>query len=75
MTFAHGEHRLSEWMSDNAFVVWMIDDEPWIAEEELIRTVSLPLNLDQNRHHAFHQELSAKRREAKAQARVLPIVR
>ena len=74
MTFAEGEHTLSAWMSENAYVVWMTHDRPWKAEEVLIQRLSLPLNLDQNKHHVFHQELSAKRREAKAKARTLPVL-
>jgi hypothetical protein len=74
MTFSEGEQTLSDWMAQNAFVVWMVHPEPWEVEEALIQQLSLPLNLDQNRHHVFHQVLSAKRREAKAQARALPIL-
>jgi hypothetical protein len=51
----------------------MVCDEPWKTKECLIRTVSLLLNLDQNRHHLFHSKLSEVRREAKARARELPI--
>jgi len=47
---------------------------PWRVEEELIRSVSLPLNLDQNRHHNFHAALSAMRRAAKMRARELPVM-
>lgn len=74
MTFSEGEQTLSEWMAENAYVTWLVHPEPWTAEEELIRQISLPLNLDQNRHHGFHQVLSAKRAEAKAQARALPVL-
>jgi hypothetical protein len=49
-------------------------DEPWRIEEHMIRSVSLPLNLDQNRHHNFHSYLSEIRRAAKARARSLPVV-
>ena len=46
----------------------------WRVEEYLIRNFSLPLNLDQNRNHEFHLELSESRRVAKARARELPVV-
>ena len=46
--------------------------EQWLVEEELIRTVDLPLTLDQNRHHAFHAELSRLQAEQKEKARELP---
>jgi len=74
MTFAAGEATLSAWLADNAFVSWMITPTPWVVEEELIRAVSLPLNLDQNQNHTFHSALSALRRDAKAKARALPVV-
>jgi hypothetical protein len=53
LTFAAGEARLSAWMADHAYVTWVETDRPWSAEQRLIASVNLPLNLDQNRHHAF----------------------
>jgi hypothetical protein len=72
-TFADGEERLSGWMAQNALVTWRPAPAPWLLEEQLIGSVSLPLNLDQNRQHAFHARLSALRREAKARADALPV--
>jgi hypothetical protein len=60
MTFGAGEKALDDWLERNAQITWMVCDEPWKLEEYLIRTVSLPLNLDQNRHHLFHSKLSEK---------------
>lgn len=72
--FADDERKVSEWMAHNAFVTWLATPEPWKVEEAMIRTVSLPLNLDQNRNHPFHAALSALRRNARQRARELPIV-
>lgn len=72
-TFASEEAALSEWMDRNALVVWAASDAPWMVEEALIESISLPLNLDQNRRHPFHQELSSLRQEARARARELPV--
>jgi hypothetical protein len=69
-----GEEKLSSWMSDNAFVVWMQHSTPWDIEEKIIQTISLPLNLQGNRHHPFHSHLSEIRRQAKQTARNSPIV-
>jgi hypothetical protein len=69
-TFGEGEETLSGWMSRNALVTWLPIDEPWRLEEQLIASVSLPLNLDQNRHHVLHDRLSALRREARRRARM-----
>jgi hypothetical protein len=62
MTFSTGEARLS------------VCEQLWKLEEQLIATVDLPLNLDQNRRHGFHPEMSHLRRDAKAKARDLPIL-
>jgi hypothetical protein len=72
MTFAAGEAALSAWMEANALVCWAPCAQPWVVEEQLIATVSLPLSLDQNRNHTFHAKLSAIRRDAKRRARELP---
>jgi hypothetical protein len=74
MTFGAGEAKLSEWMAKNAFVAFHICDSPWELEKRLLASVCLPLNLDQNRNHAFHAELTACRRAAKLRARELEIV-
>jgi GIY-YIG catalytic domain len=74
LTFAAGEARLSAWMADNAYVTWVETDRPWLAEQRLIASVNLPLNLDQNRHHAFHQQLTQARADARMTASTLPIV-
>jgi hypothetical protein len=72
-TFADGEASLSAWMRENAFVCWVTSTEPWNAEEELIGTLSLPLNLAGNERHPFHSTLSARRREARQVADSSPV--
>ena len=66
-----GEARLSEWMADNAFVVWMEHDEPWRLEPKIIQSVSLPLNIEHNGQHPFAPVLSALRKEARERAKEL----
>ncbi|MBL7258272.1 hypothetical protein JKJ07_28590 [Actinoplanes sp. LDG1-01] len=74
MTFGpDGERRLAEWMADHASVVWVVSASPWEIEHEAIRSLVLPLNLDQNRDSHFHGQLSALRAEQKTRARTLPI--
>jgi hypothetical protein len=49
----------------------------WMASTSVlafIASVNLPLNLDQNRHHAFHQQLTQIRAAARMTARTLPVV-
>jgi hypothetical protein len=74
MTFSDGEPAISAWMAENAFVCWHESVEPWLIEDELIRTIDLPLNLAQNSHHAFHAELTQLRTEQKARAKELPVL-
>jgi hypothetical protein len=73
MTFGVGEHALSQWLNDNAFVAWVTTDEPEALESHLIRTVPLPLNLDQSTH-AFAPAASAMRSAARERARRLPVL-
>ena len=74
MTFTiRGEEKLSAWMEVNAFVNWVVVDEPWKLEDHLIRTLSLPLNLQDNGKHPFYPVLTEIRRRAKERARQMPI--
>ena len=75
MTFLReGEARLTAWMAQATRVVWTVVDRPWELEERLIRSLALPLNLDQNRHSPFHQKLSELRSQQRTSARSLPVV-
>ncbi len=73
-TFSTGEKLLSEWMDENARVVWKVCEEPWKLEEKLISTLHLPLNLDQNRKNEFFPVLSGLRKAARVRANALPIL-
>ena len=74
MTFHEGEDVLSEWMSENAYVSWMVHEEPWRVEDQLIRHLSLPLNLRDNESHPFHRSLTSIRRGSKRIARAKSII-
>ncbi|MFE3161788.1 GIY-YIG nuclease family protein [Streptomyces sp. NPDC059224] len=74
MTFGKvGEAKLSQWMADKARVSWIEQSEPWDLGSRLISQLDLPLNLDQNRHNAFHSRLKELRAQARQQARELPV--
>jgi hypothetical protein len=76
MTFTHvGEQWLDAWMEANAFVCWVEHPEPWEVEQEFFQTLSLPLNIQHNRHHPFSGRLQDLRAEAKRGAREQPIAR
>jgi hypothetical protein len=74
MTFSDQEAELNDWMQENAFVCWLPEETPWQVETDLIERLSLPLNLDQNRQHAFHGHLTRKRQQAIHRAKQLPIL-
>lgn len=69
LTFGNAEAALNDWMQANAFACWMTSAQPWVIEAELIRSVSLPLNLQQNDQHAFSSTLRACRAAARRKAR------
>lgn len=74
MTFTHlGEQWLDHWMEENTRISWILDPEPWVLEENMFKSVSLPLNLKGN-EHVFKNTLSTLRKEAIHQARMLEIV-
>lgn len=69
LTFGPGEAQLSRWMADHARVAWACDPAPWILEDHLIATLSLPLNLQGNAHHPFQSTLASIRRDARSRTR------
>jgi hypothetical protein len=74
MTFTHlGEQWLDKWMQDNAFVCWVEHPAPWELEDELLGTLSLPLNIKGNKHHLFADSLSQLRKDAIKQAKTTPV--
>lgn len=74
MTFGKaGEAVLSQWMAEQARVCWVEHPEPWTAESDLIARLDLPLNLDQNKHNAFHPRLKEMRAQARQRARERPV--
>jgi hypothetical protein len=74
ITLTHaGERHLDDWMDRNAKVAWTETAEPWIVERELLRQVSCPLNIRDNKHHPFQSKLRELRNAALHQARLMPI--
>jgi hypothetical protein len=69
-----GEATLSQWMAENALVSWVVCDEPWVLEEELIASLDVPLNLQGNAHNDFYPTLKQLRAEAEQAARTLPVI-
>jgi len=70
--FGAGEQDLSGWMDRNALVSWLSTPQPWLLEDEILTTLDLPLNLDQNQHNVFHPVLTAARAGEVLRARSLP---
>lgn len=61
-------------MADNARIVWIEMLRPWVLEDYLLKTLSLPLNIDGNAKHPFCPRLKELRRKAVIRAQELPIV-
>jgi hypothetical protein len=74
MTFVGGEHALSAWMGENAYVSWIACQRPWELEDSLITALDLPLNLMGNKHNQFHSVLAQVRARCVARARDLPVL-
>lgn len=74
MTFTHlGEQWLDSWMEENALVCWVTHPVPWEVEKGIFETVSLPLNIQDNKDQVFVDVLSDMRTNAKKQAREMPV--
>ncbi len=74
MTLTHsGEQWLDDWMTENAFVCWLEHQAPWEFEDELLGSLSLPLNIKGNRDHPFARVLTEARIQAIRNAREWPI--
>jgi hypothetical protein len=69
-----GEQWLDRWMHENAFVTWIENDEPWNFENQLLTSLSIPLNIQGNKHHPYAALLAQIRSQAIAQAEEADIV-
>ena len=74
MTFAEGEKEINHWLDENAFIGWIENNKPWEIEDRCIKHYSLPLNLDGNNNHPFYLTLKNLRKEAKENAKALPVI-
>jgi GIY-YIG catalytic domain-containing protein len=52
-SFAGKESALSEWMADHARVAWIETPKPWLLEDHLLKTLSLPLNIQGNANQSL----------------------
>ena len=65
-----GEIKLDTWLERNALVCWVEHARTWEFEEQLLRAVSLPLNIDGNDHHPYNAKLRSCRTTARVAAKV-----
>jgi hypothetical protein len=73
-TFGPQEAALTCWIRLHARVSWVVYEQPELLERHLISALQLPLNLDQNKNHTFHRDLSEIRRLARKRADATPIL-
>lgn len=71
-TFGPGEKILSDWIAANARIAFHVCSEPWRFEREIVNALSLPLNLEFNERHQFHDHLSQLRSTIRAHALNIP---
>ena len=69
-----GEQWLDRWMQENAFVTWIENEEPWDLENKLLNSLSIPLNIQGNKHHPYASLLAQIRSQAIVQAEETDIV-
>ncbi|WP_342772775.1 GIY-YIG nuclease family protein [Actinokineospora cianjurensis] len=74
LTFVHGEQVLNKWLDAHARVSYLAVESPREVEKAVIEREYLPLNLSDNRHNPFFEELTRIRKDAKAAARALPVL-
>lgn len=65
-----GEDRLSAWLEEHGQVSWVEHPEPWRVEDEVVEKTVLALNIRGRVGDDFADELEARRRAARANARV-----
>lgn len=73
-TFVAKESALSGWMANNARIAWIETPKPWVLEDHLLKTLSLPLNIQGNTNHPFCAFLKELRKRAGRRAEELEIV-
>jgi hypothetical protein len=73
-TFAAGEAVLTQWMTENALVSWVVRPQPWLFEDDLIAGLDLPLNIQGNKRNAFYPELKRLRRDAVLKANKMRVL-
>ena len=60
------------WRQHHARVAWVEHPEPWDVEDELLRSVNLPLNLHGNEDHPFAPALRQARADCRERASAPP---
>jgi hypothetical protein len=73
-TFAAGEAVLSQWMTENALVSWVVRPQPWLFEDDLIAGLDVPLNIQGNKRNVFYPELKRLRRDAVLKANKMRVL-
>ena len=73
-TFGPQEAALTNWLQQHARVSWIVHETPERLESHLIKSLLLPLNLDQNKSHLFNRDLTEVRRRARERADAAPIL-
>jgi hypothetical protein len=59
--FGHGERRLTDWLLSNTQIAFLVCEDPFEAERELLHAVPVPLNISERRRHPYSKYLMTLR--------------
>jgi hypothetical protein len=59
--FGDTEHRLTAWLREHCLVGYLVCDNPFEVERDLIRSIPLPLNISERKRHPFSRYLLSLR--------------
>lgn len=63
------EQRLTAWMQDNLALSWVVHEQPWTVEADVIGELTPPLNQSANSSHPLYRYVREARRSWRAAAR------
>jgi hypothetical protein len=73
-TFGERGIVLSDWIEKNTMIAWITTPNPWIVEDHLLQSLSLPLNVEGNSRHPFSAPLKELRKKAVLRTEALDAV-
>lgn len=66
---AQDDRALRDWQFRHLRLSWVVTNEPWRVEDEVISMMKPPLNVARNAHHPFYEQIKAARERFRASSR------